>query len=170
MKEEITVAFLRGINVGGKNRIIMKELKEALEAENYIDVKTYIQSGNILFNNNNEDNAKKIAEIIEDKFGLAIKVITRSINEIKDILDNNPYGEESYITFLEEKPQQDDLGMLNEIDGKGDSFKVREKNIYVLVNGGYHKTKYSNDLFEKKLKCAATTRNVKVLRKIITIK
>ncbi|WP_366516755.1 DUF1697 domain-containing protein [uncultured Clostridium sp.] len=48
MMEEKVVAFLRGVNVGGKNRVIMSELKKALESNGYIDVKTYIQSGNII--------------------------------------------------------------------------------------------------------------------------
>ncbi len=76
------IALLRGVNVGGKNKISMPELKLAFEEIGFLDVITYINSGNIIFSSNTQDKSKLIRKsesIIEDKFKLSIPV-TRSLN------------------------------------------------------------------------------------------
>ena len=86
-------ALLRGINVGGKNRISMKELKTVFEEIGFLNVSTYINSGNVIFSTENKDKneiTKKIESVIIDKFSLSIPVIILSTNELSDILENAP--------------------------------------------------------------------------------
>ncbi len=89
------VAFLRGINVGGHNKIKMETLREVFVALQFENVKTYINSGNVIFETVKTDNHKlaaKIESAIEKEFALKIKVMARTIAEIKEIIKNNPFA------------------------------------------------------------------------------
>jgi len=83
------VAFLRGINVGGHNKIKMETLRETFAALRYENVKTYINSGNVIFETIEADDnalAAKIERAIQTEFSLNIKVMVRAISEIEDII------------------------------------------------------------------------------------
>lgn len=87
------VMLLRGVNVGGKNKLSMKELKVILENNGFINVFTYINSGNIIFSHSNPDmiDLKKISEkIIEKEFGLRIGVLIISAKDFINALENAP--------------------------------------------------------------------------------
>jgi uncharacterized protein (DUF1697 family) len=88
------VAFLRGINVGGKNKVEMRTLHEMCAALGYENVVTYINSGNVIFETNETDDNALAAEIeraIQIEFSLDIKVMARTIDEIRNIVKNNPF-------------------------------------------------------------------------------
>lgn len=84
------IALLRGVNISGKNKIIMKELKKVLEENNYQNVITYLNSGNIIFENNKENIAENISKIIKDNFYLDIPVFVITETKLEDILNNAP--------------------------------------------------------------------------------
>ena len=87
------IALLRGINVGGKNKIAMSELKAAFEENDYSNVSTYINSGNIIFSSHSDNEAKikkKCEHIIADKFKLNIPVAIISVQDLSDALKNAP--------------------------------------------------------------------------------
>lgn len=87
------IALLRGINISGKNKIVMKELKQVLEENNYQNVITYLNSGNVIFETsliNKEKIAKNISEIIKVNFNLDIPVFVITETELEDILNNAP--------------------------------------------------------------------------------
>ena len=102
------VAFLRGINVGGHKKIRMVDLKAMFEMMKFSNVRTYINSGNVLFETSDIDSeklTKNIEEAITKTFGFEVKVMIRTIDELQDILDHNPYpnpadDEKMYISFL----------------------------------------------------------------------
>ncbi|WP_338450959.1 DUF1697 domain-containing protein [Niallia oryzisoli] len=88
------IAFLRGINVGGKNKISMPELRELFEQNGFDDVVTYINSGNIIFSsdNNDEKMLKEECEVlIANKFQLNIPVAIISVNDLFDAHSNAPF-------------------------------------------------------------------------------
>jgi uncharacterized protein (DUF1697 family) len=89
------LVLLRGINIGGKNTIKMNELKNILEEKGFTDVKTYIQSGNILFKDKLNDKIK-LREIIEkmvfDEFKIKINVLVLILSDIKNVVNNVPQG------------------------------------------------------------------------------
>lgn len=87
------IAFLRGINISGKNKIPMAELKTAFEAEGFENIKTYLNSGNVLFSseiNDTEVLSKKIELMINDVFGFRIPVFTIEQKELEDIICHAP--------------------------------------------------------------------------------
>ena len=87
------IALLRGINISGKNKISMSELKLELEKNKYQNVSTYLNSGNVIFEsniNNKEDIMKDIYKIIKNKFNLEIPIFVMTSLELEDILNNNP--------------------------------------------------------------------------------
>ena len=86
------IALLRGVNISGKNKIAMKELKQILEENNYQNVTTYLNSGNVIFESNKENIAKNISEIIKNNFNLEIPVFVITETELEDILNNAPDG------------------------------------------------------------------------------
>ena len=90
------IALLRGINVGGKNIIKMAELKQVFEAIGLCEVKTYIQSGNVLFRSNEEEEPlrKRIENEIELTFGFPVSVVLRTAAEMERISFNCPFSEE----------------------------------------------------------------------------
>ena len=87
------VAFLRGVNVGGKNRLPMAELREALTARGFAGVSTMLQSGNVLLSSADSEGgvAASIGDAIEDAFGLRIGVVTRSAADLAAAADRNPF-------------------------------------------------------------------------------
>ncbi len=86
------IALLRGVNISGKNKIAMKELKSELENYGYLNVTTFLNSGNVIFNSNdNKENiANNIHLIIKNKFNLEIPIYITTSLELEDILNNNP--------------------------------------------------------------------------------
>lgn len=89
----VYIALLRGINVGGKNKIDMKLLKQTFEQVGMNDVVTYINTGNIIFSNNSlskRELSDILEEAIHNDFGLQIKVVVRSIDEVGEIINAIP--------------------------------------------------------------------------------
>ena len=87
------IALLRGINISGKNKISMNELKLELENKKYKNISTYINSGNVIFESNIDNKEfimKDINKIIKNKFNLEIPVFVMTVLELEDILNNNP--------------------------------------------------------------------------------
>ena len=86
------VVLLRGINIGSRNRISMPELREALEDAGYDDVRTYLQSGNVVLTSTARAKtvAWKCERLIADRFGLEIAVVARTHGELARVVDRNP--------------------------------------------------------------------------------
>lgn len=125
---------MRGINVGGHNKIKMADLRKSFEALGLTKVKTYIQSGNILFESTDGEEAlrKRIESKIEADFGFSIHVILRTAAELHSILEHCPFsteeiaeaealnqGESLYVSLLLQTPEQEQLNKLSE-------FKIRK--------------------------------------------
>src|SRR5689334_6965293 len=101
------VALLRGVNVGGKNMVSMAELREAVEALGLDDVRTYIQSGNVLFTTKRGITAPKIAAAINRQFGLDVDVALRTHTELKKVIDRNPFAKDAanvHVGFMTKAP------------------------------------------------------------------
>jgi uncharacterized protein (DUF1697 family) len=169
------ISLLRGINVGGKT-LKMDKLRSIYESLNLRDIKTYIQSGNVLFNARikNVEKIKKEIEIrINKEASLAVTVIIRTPIELKKILSSNPFVnsgikeiDRMYVTFLENEPTKELLKELKPARETKDEFKVIGKEIFLFCPGGYGRTILSNDFFEKKLRMNATTRNWRTVNKL----
>ncbi|MDW7692005.1 DUF1697 domain-containing protein [Flammeovirgaceae bacterium SG7u.111] len=171
------IALLRGINVSGKNKIKMAELKVSLQKLSLEKVTTYIQSGNIVFQSESTSLTELqalISECILKDFGLTVPTLVLESNELEQIIANNPYLKNEsvdpakvYYTFLEAAPAP---GLFETIDIDAylpEEFILSDRTIYFHCPTGYGKTKLNNNFFEKKLKVRATTRNVKTSNKLL---
>ena len=168
------IAFLKGINVGGKNIVKMSDLTNFLSSNNYYNVKTYIQSGNIIFETKSTERnqiKKDITRLILKEFNIETCTILLTSNELISILEYNPFlnienynSKFLYFTFLNESINQNPITDDNKYSP--DEFKIDNNCIYVYCPTGYGKTKLTNTFFEKKLKCNATTRNLNTLNSI----
>jgi len=124
MKKIDYLVLLQGINVGGKNIIKMDELKKIFEKMKFMDIKTYIQSGNILFRdyeNNKLKLAKKIEKTLFNEFKNGIKIAILTFSEIKEILNNipNEFGEDN------KKYKYDILFLIEPLTNKGIMEKIK---------------------------------------------
>ncbi|MBU3144922.1 DUF1697 domain-containing protein [Clostridium sp. CF012] len=171
------IAFLRGINVGGQKKIKMLDLKVMFEALNFINVKTYIQSGNVSFDYGTTDTIE-LSNVIEKKisetFGFLVKAIIRTEDELRNIVNNNPFTKQEnieldkvYITLMVDIPQPSTVSLLDMKKEENEKFIIISSEIYVYCPNGYGRTKLNNNMFEKKLKTDATTRGLKTLNNIL---
>ena len=173
------ISILRGINVSGKNRILMTALKEICEELHFSNIQTYIQSGNLFFQfleSDPHDLALKISGQIQKQFGFSVSVIVLNVSELKYIVERNPFLadetkkiEYQCVTFLDLKPEQIDLDIINNIKQEGEEFAIDGKAVYLYCPYGFARTKLSNAFFEKKLKVNATTRNWKTTTELLKI-
>jgi len=173
------IAILRGINVGGKRKILMADLKLMFEKMAFSNVSTYIQSGNVFFNTNKEIDClkleQKIEKAINEKFGFEVPVIVRTPNEILEAIKNNPFYKNDneirhlHLTFLNAKPTEENRKKTEAYNFEPDKFAISGKCVFVCCEGKYHKSKLTNNFFENKLKVNATTRNWKTVLKLLEL-
>lgn len=170
------IVLLRGVNVSGKNIVKMEVLKNILIDNDFKNVTTYIQSGNIILSSDLEKDvvATKVQQLIFDHFQLQIAVFCLYLNEMENALQNNPFTDniepnKLFFTFLNEEPSVDLLADLQTIDFANDQFKVIDKVLYFYLPNGMSNSKLNNNFFEKKLKVTATGRNLNTIHKLIDL-
>ncbi|NME67393.1 DUF1697 domain-containing protein [Flammeovirga aprica] len=172
------ISLLRGINVGGRRKILMADLKELYAQYGVEQLQTYIQSGNVLFVSQsilklNEFN-QKIKTDIQEKYGFEVPVITFDLQTLKNVVKLNPYFEENvlidslHLTVLSAIPEKDKLEQIV-YPVNGDEFFIHENFVFIRCQGKYSQSKLSNQYFEKKLGVEATTRNWKTVEKLIAL-
>ena len=169
------VAFLRGINVGGKNKVKMETLREMFVAQGFENVKTYINSGNVIFETSETKGNALAAEIertIQSEYALNIKVMVRTIEEIRDIIKNNPFDgqfvndKDLHVLFLDEELPEDKRQLLLANNNENEQFAVRKREIFCLLRVGVSDSLLGKDYIGKKLKIPATARNWRTINKI----
>jgi uncharacterized protein (DUF1697 family) len=178
----IYIALLRGINVGGKNIIKMSELKLVLEAMGLSEVKTYIQSGNVLFKSNEEEEMlrKKIQLEIEKAFKLSVPVIIRTAGELEEVISSCPFSEEMvlkaeassvgeslYVAFLAEEPLLENVQRLGVYKSDSEECLIEGRDIFLLFNDSVRNSKLASNL--QKLEVPATVRNWKTINKLAVL-
>jgi uncharacterized protein (DUF1697 family) len=173
------IALLRGINVSGQKPVPMAELKTLFEKLGFKGAKTLIQTGNVVFSSPKagKDAIVKILEAgILKHFSFDVSVILRTLGEMEAALAKNPYGkrklaenEKVYISFLARAPDKADVKAFEAVSDEKDEFIVTQSEVYILVRDGYGKSRFSNNFVEKKLKVAATTRNLETTGKLIAM-
>ncbi len=163
-----SIALLRGINVGGRNRLPMKELAAIFAEAGCEGVRTYIQSGNVVFRRNSEstdDMANVISESILSKFGYRVPVITRSASELRDIVQANPFvdsgatADKLHVVFLGGTPDGTRLNTLDPDRSPPDEFSAGTREVYLHCPQGFARTKFTNAYFDSRLETISTTRN-----------
>jgi uncharacterized protein (DUF1697 family) len=171
------LSILRGINVSGQKKILMKDLKTLYEELKFKNVTTYIQSGNVIFESSSSKNpAKKIEQKIVERYSFNVPVIMRTVDEIQTVLKKNPFLKERnidveklHVTFLTDIPKKELIDNIEGINYEPDKFILSGKEIYLYCPHGYGITKLNNNFFEHKLKTTATTRNWRTVNELFKI-
>ncbi|WP_300379943.1 DUF1697 domain-containing protein [Henriciella sp.] len=169
------IAFLRGVNVGGHNKLPMKELRGILEEAGYEEVETYIQSGNIVFTSSDEsyyDASKALTGILRDAFDITPRSHVYSPQDLLRIINANPYRKESlkdpksvHVFFLAEPARDADLESLEELKAYNEEVEVTDEAVYLLAPDGIGRSKLVEKL-GKFVPVAMTGRNMRTVYKV----
>jgi uncharacterized protein (DUF1697 family) len=170
----IFVALLRGINVGGKNALPMKDLAGMFAGAGCMNVRTYIQSGNVIFEA--PAGTSSVAEIvtkrIEKRFGYRIPVILRTSQQLLKTIRDNPFlaagapEKALHVYFLADAPKAGAIATLDAGRSAPDAFHVHGQEIYLHVPNGMARTKLTNAYFDSKLSTTCTARNWATVLKV----
>ncbi len=169
------IALLRGINVGGRNKLPMRDLTAIFVDAGCTDVTTYIQSGNVVFAAPDKLVSllpSLVEEMISARFELRVPVVTRSAVELEAIVAGNPFLDHEsdftklHVAFLADRPTPASIDRLDPNRSPADHFHLRGKEIYLHLPNGVAGTKLSNAYFDKALGTTSTMRNWKTVLKL----
>jgi len=172
------LGLLRGINVGGKNILPMRDLSAIFESAGCENVRTFIQSGNVIFNASaraSRSLAGIVAATIEERFGYKVPVILRTAQQLRDVVSKNPFlkpgsAEETlHVMFLADRPIPAKIAALDPNRSLPDAFIVRGQEIYLNLPNGGGKSKLTNAWFDAKLSTVSTVRNWRTVNKLLAM-
>jgi uncharacterized protein (DUF1697 family) len=161
------IVLLRGVNLVTRNRVSMPVLRQALADAGYEDVRTYLQSGNVVLATRRASDrvAKEVAKVIEDRFGLDIAVVVRTRAELSKVIDRNPLGsvvtdpKRCQVTFLDGKPDRAALEKLEAAASGGEVVEYVGRELYTWHPSGMGRSKLARLLSGKAVGATATSRN-----------
>lgn len=170
------IALLRGINVGGANRLQMSALRAAFEEAGCKEIRTYIASGNVVF-----DASAAIAKRVPELIGVAIRsnygvdspVIVRSARDFATLVRDNPFtGDEVdegtlHVAFLADQPTKAAVAALEPDHSPGDEFVVSGREVYLRLPNGVARTKLNNEWLDTSLETVSTMRNWRTVNRLL---
>lgn len=168
------IALFRGINVGGHNKLPMKELVILLERLGLDDVKTYIQSGNVVFSTSDSNSnrlSEEIAQTVKKKFGFQPKILLLRAIDFVEVMRANPFSEAEgdpktlHCFFLSEKPGAANVPGLNDAKAVDERFVLTDKVLYLHAPQGIGRSKFVQRA-ERLLGVPATARNWRTVTKL----
>jgi uncharacterized protein (DUF1697 family) len=166
------VALLRGINLGARNKVPMAELRRLLEEDGYGDVRTYIQSGNVLFTtkaSSRDALARRLERTVEDAFGVSSRVVLRTFEEIVGVASSHPFGDDgskTHVAFLGQKPRAADVRALEQLEIAPDRFELAGSDVYLHYPNGVQGSQLSGAVLERHLRVPATVRNWRTVTRL----
>jgi uncharacterized protein (DUF1697 family) len=170
------IAFLRGINLGSRNRIAMPDLRELLTERGYEDVRTHLQSGNVLLTTTTTPARlqRELERQIAERFGVEVDVVVRTRNELAAVVKRDPLGDVAknrsryLVHFLSAKPSARAVRELSEADVSPEQFVVSGRELYAWHPEGVHRSKL-NPLIERRLGVTATARNWNTVERLLEL-
>jgi len=164
------IALFRGVNVGGNNILPMKDLSNLLEKNSYHNVRTYIQSGNVVFQSAGKPDAD-IHSLIEKKFNFKPEILILKKKEFLKAVENNPFrstvGKEVHFYFCKTKPEPN-LNKLEELKSKSEKYAIKGLVFYLYAPDGIGKSKLVANI-EKCLGVRTTGRNLNTINKLVEL-
>lgn len=176
----IYIALLRGINVSGQKIIKMDLLASLFTELKLTNVRTYIQSGNVIFESNSNDRIKLSQRIrlhLKIKLEMDIPVILRTSEELERIVQFDPFPNRImpgksmlYISFLENQAPENSSALLQNMENKNEFLVLQEQEVYSLIRKDTtDKIRFTNMVLEKAMQQAATTRNINTVQKLVVL-
>lgn len=173
------IVLLRGINVGGNKIIKMQDLKTMLQSLGFHNVRTYIQSGNVLFEKE-EVSVSQLSEVVERQimmtFGFEVSVIIRTLAELEMAIANNPFQltepedfKRWYVSFLPAEPSAEALDKLRVYEDGVDKLRVIGREIYILYEVSVSQSSLFKVSFDKILGMPVTARNWNTVNKLVAM-
>ncbi|GIJ94687.1 hypothetical protein CAPN001_19840 [Capnocytophaga stomatis] len=171
------IILLRGVMPSGKNSIPkMAYLREILEKGGFANVKTYIQSGNIVLQTELSpvEVSGKVHQLIKENIGAELPVIVKTADEMRQVLNENPFSENHdikrvFFTLFNDELPQPLAKELKMQDFGEEKFDFTDKAMYLYIPTDASRSKLSNNFLEKKLNITATTRNFNTLSKLVAL-
>lgn len=166
------IALFRGINIGGHHLLPMRDLVGILERMGCERIRTYIQSGNVVFSTRKKT-TKKLAEDISgeilESHGFKPNVLLLGVPELEEAIENNPFktadGKALHFLFLESSPGRPDLDGLRAIKSKTEEFRLNKKVFYLYTPEGVGRSRLAARV-EKSLGVPVTGRNWNTVSKL----
>lgn len=170
-RDDRSIALLRGVNVGGKNRLPMKELATIFREAGCSDVQTYIQSGNVIYRATRTGSKSipgTVSAMIADRFGMRIPIVTRTAEELARVAERNPFLASSdevedtrklHVGFLLDWPEAERVEALDPDRSPPDEFAVEGRDIYLRLPNGSARSRLTAQYFDSRLQTVMTVRN-----------
>lgn len=172
----IQIALLRGINVGGKHRVPMAELRTLLEAQGLTDPRTLLQSGNAVFDAGRKSAASvetMLEAALHKQFGFAIDFMVRSAAEWQRVIDDNPFADAAkkspghfIVMFLKHKPTAKQVAAATDVVAGPEEIQFAGREAYIIFPNGIGKSKLNFPKLEKQIGCSGTMRNWNTVLKL----
>jgi uncharacterized protein (DUF1697 family) len=178
MSRPMSLALLRGINLGGKNVLPMKDLQRIFLDAGCSDVQTYIQSGNVIFRaplRVLQNLPSSVTSLIAERFGYQIPVVLRTAEQLADAIAGNPFVKPGadlkplHVMFLADQPTAQAAAKLDPDRSPPDTFVVRNREVYLHLPNGVGKSKLLNSYFDSKLATVSTCRNWATILKLLEL-
>jgi len=166
------IALLRGINVGGHNKVPMAALRDTCESIGCTDVATYIQSGNVVLTSKLSAGKLRAAleSAIAEQIGVSPVVVIRTRDQLAAVLEANPFPDADpnhlHVAFLSETPDRSQVAGLTELDHPPEEVAVRGTDAYFHLPNGMGRAKIP-ELFGRRVKTPATVRNWRTVNKLL---
>ena len=170
------VALLRGINLGSNRRVSMGDLRELLEGHGYKDVRTHLQSGNVVLSSpvSGARLERALERQLADGLGIEVEVLVRSRKQLADVVARDPLGKVAknpsryLVSFLRSKPPAKVVRDLAAADVAPEQFVIEGREVYAWHPGGVQRSKV-NKLLAQRLGVTATARNWNTVTKLLEL-
>jgi uncharacterized protein (DUF1697 family) len=167
------VALLRGINLGSKRRVPMADLRELISELGYEDVRTVLQSGNVVFTGAKAKARETLETGLEERYGFKVDVVLRTMAELRAVVDEEPFGDEVdnltryFVVFLPSAPNANAVETLKKTDFAPDEFKAGGRELYAWCPEGMQNSALMRALGKPGLAETATVRNMSTVKKLL---
>ncbi|MEL6105498.1 MAG: DUF1697 domain-containing protein [Planctomycetota bacterium] len=174
---ETWIALFRGINVGGNNVLPMADLRASLESLKLKNVRTYIQSGNVVFESSSkkgETIANKIAAVVKREFGFSVQVLVLHAKDFLATMSSNPFAESVadpksvHLLFLREASNSPQIAKIDEAKAPSEDYRLTDRVFYLHAPDGIARSKLAANV-EKYLGVTATGRNLRTVTKVASM-
>jgi uncharacterized protein (DUF1697 family) len=171
------IVFLRAINVGGRNRVAMPALREALTDAGMNDVRTYVQSGNVVLDSGSSPAtlARECEHVIAERFGLEVAVVVRTRSQLAKVIECDPFGELAdnpklyQVSFCSGRPDKAAVEKLAERAVGGERLAAHGREIYAWLPDGVGRSRLAAQLGRQALGVTATARNWTTVAKLLEL-
>jgi uncharacterized protein (DUF1697 family) len=171
------IVLLRGINLGASRRVSMPELRGALADAGYDDVRTYVQSGNVVLGTDEspEELERRIAALIADELGVEVQVVARTRDELAEVVARDPLGKVAdnpkryQVTFCSAEPDPEKVARVAELASDEERFELIGREAYAWHPDGVARSKLWTKLAGDGLGVVTTSRNWTTVTKLLEL-